>query len=69
MKDKIVIESDSMTVRSLDDSKNLILCVMNTSKPDGFYVNIRNMPYGNQLEKLLGKRLRVTIEVLGDNVF
>jgi hypothetical protein len=67
MNHKIIIESDSMTVRSLEDSKSLALCVMDTSKPEDLCISIKDTPYGNKLQDLVGKRLRVTIEVIGDN--
>jgi hypothetical protein len=67
MDDEIVIESNSMTVRSLKDSKSLSLCVMDTSKPEDLCISIKDTPYGNKLKDLIGKRLRITIKVVGDN--
>lgn len=66
MYDKIVIESDSM---SWYDHLTYCIQVRDESKllGEGTFVHIKSAPYGNELNHLKNKRLRVTIEVVREN--
>lgn len=67
MEDKIVIESDTM---SWYENSNLCVQVRDESRIPGecAFIHIKSKPYGDELNLFKNKRLRVTIEVIGDNV-
>jgi hypothetical protein len=68
MYDKIVIENDSMGWYDYNVERRSIQVTDSLKDPgEGVFVKIFAPKYGTQLEHLLGKRLRVTIEIIDDN--
>lgn len=68
MEDKIVIENDSMCWYDYNIERRSIQVTDSSKDPgEGVFVKILAPKYGTQLEHLLGKRLRVTIEIINDN--